>query len=308
MSQPEHDKTNRQTQQDDEPRTWTLLELVRWSTAFFEKHGIETPRLDTEILVGHTLGLSRLQLLTEFDRVLTPDELADYKQLVLRRARRREPVAYLLGHREFWSLDLEVSPAVLVPRPETERLVELALERLAGRPSPRIADVGTGSGAIALAVATERPDAALFATDLSPDALAVARRNATRLGLADRVSFYEGDLLDALTRVELLGALDAVLSNPPYIGEHELPELAPELDHEPRQALLGGGPDGLDILRRLAPQALRWLAPGGHLLCEIGSTQRQGACDILTRAGFVDVDCIRDYSALDRVVLGRRPA
>lgn len=291
---------------DDSTRTWTLLELLRWSTAFFDKHAIDTPRLDAEILIGHVLGMSRLELLTGYDRPVSADELAIYKKLVIRRARNREPIAYLVGEREFWSLALEVSPAVLVPRPETERLVELAVERLRQRSAPTLVDVGTGSGAIALALAVELPGARILATDLSEEALAVARRNAARHDLEARVRFLRGDLLEALRDTDLRGQLDAIVSNPPYVAEHEMAGLAPELGHEPRSAL-AAGPEGLDVIERLCREAAVWLAPGGWLLCEIGSAQRAGASALFDAAGLAEVECIKDYSGHDRVVVGKRP-
>jgi release factor glutamine methyltransferase len=275
-----------------------VLEVVRWTTARFEKQGLASPRLDAELLATRAFAISRVELYTHFDRPLGEEELAAYRELVRRRLA-GNPVAYLLGQKEFWSLDLRVDPRVLVPRPDTETLVELALDRLAAWPPDhpvRVADIGTGSGAIALALKKERPGAEVWAVDVSADALAVARDNAARLALD--VHFVGGHLLDPLE-----GPFALIVSNPPYIPSGDIDGLAPEVRHEPRLAL-DGGADGLDVVRELIGQAARQLAPGGTLAVEIGADQAGATRDLFTRAGFAEVGHREDLAGIARVVHG----
>ncbi len=279
-------------------QNWTVLEVVRWTTGRFERQGLPTARLDAELLAARAFGLSRVELYTRFDQPLAEAELGAYRALVQRRVA-GEPVAYILGRKEFWSLDLEVDRRVLVPRPDTETLVELGLEILKGREGAhRVADIGTGSGAIALAMKKERPGDEVVAVDVSEDALAVARGNATRLGL--EVTFFQGDLLAPLAG---LGKLDVVLSNPPYIETADIATLAAEVRCEPALAL-DGGPDGLEVVRRLAREAVGMLAPRGALALEIGAGQAAQAMDILTGAGLLRVGVRRDLADIERVVFG----
>lgn len=289
-------------------KTWTILELMKWSEEYFTQRGIDSPRLDTELLLCETLKLSRVALYTNFDRPVADEELAAYKALVIRRAGRREPVAYILEEKEFWSLTLKVSPAVLIPRPETERLVDVALELfkdpLAGRQNEGIVDVGTGSGAIALALASELPEATIWATELSPDALLIAQENASRLGFETRVHCLQGDLLapvpDAVRPI-------LIVSNPPYVAHEERAALAPELSHEPSGALFAED-HGLAIIRRLAGDAFARLQPGGFLLTEMGATQGAAVVGLFAAAGFEDVAIVQDYAQRDRIVRGRKPS
>ena len=280
------------------PQTWTILEVLRWTVGRFEKHGVESARLDAELLAAQAFGLSRVELYMHFDRPLTEHELAGYRELVRRRLG-GEPVAYILGRKEFWSLDLHVDGRVLVPRPDTETLVEQALALLQAMPAReaglRIADVGTGSGALALALKKERPGDEIFAIDVSPDALAVARENADRLGLA--VTFLEGDLVRPLAG---LAPFDLVVSNPPYIAGADIDGLPAEVRCEPRLALDGGG-DGLDVVRRLVAETLNVLAPGGALAMEIGAGQAAEVAGILHRAGYARAGTRRDLAGIERV-------
>ncbi|OIP42698.1 MAG: protein-(glutamine-N5) methyltransferase, release factor-specific [Deltaproteobacteria bacterium CG2_30_63_29] len=289
-------------------KIWTILELMKWSEDYFAQRQIDSPRLDAELLLCETLGLSRVALYTNFDRPVGDGELAAYKALVIRRAGRREPVAYILEEKGFWSLNLKVSPAVLIPRPETERLVDLSLELLKGpllaRRDQPIVDVGTGSGAIALALASELADALLWATDLSAEALAVAQENARSLGFEERVRFVQGDLLAALP-AEVQPVL--VVSNPPYVAHEERDQLAPELSHEPASALFADD-HGLAIIRRLAAESFARLQPGGFFLSEIGATQGRAVSSLFSAHGFEDVAVVQDYSQRDRVVRGRKPS
>ena len=291
------------TSSNDE--TWTILKLLEWTTPFLEKKGSPSPRLDAELLLSFVTGLERIHLYTQFDRPLVPDELARYRELIARRSR-GTPVAYLLGEKPFWSLDLKVDPRVLIPRPDTETLVQAALKSLPDGPR-RVIDIGTGSGAIALAIAAERPDAHLAATDISADALAVARENAALNDLEDRVTFLEGDLFApfAIPEVgDLWIPADMIVSNPPYIGESEKPSLDRSvLDFEPHGALFAG-PDGLDVLRRLVLAAHEHLRPGGALLVEIGFTQGAAVADLFADAGFAGVAIEKDLAGQDRVVYG----
>ena len=256
---------------------------------------------DAELLLAHALGVSRSWLFAHAHDDLPSERQAAYEALVARRVE-GEPVAYLIGRRGFWSLDLAVTPATLIPRPETELLVELALERLPRGRALRVADLGTGSGAIALAIAHERPQAHVVATDASADALAVARANAASNGLA-RVDFRQGEWCAPLgdERFELIA------SNPPYIADAD-PHLAEgDLRFEPRSAL-AAGVDGLDDIRTIARDATAHLVAGGWLLLEHGLDQGGAVRAILQAAGFVDVATRRDLEDRDRVTLGRTPA
>jgi release factor glutamine methyltransferase len=280
----------------------TILEILERTTPFLRRRGSPSPRLDAELLLAHVLDLERIQLYTQFDRPLLPDELSAYREIIRRRAK-GTPCAYLTGHRAFWTIELHVDSRVLIPRPDTETLVEAALKRVPSDDA-RIVDVGTGSGAIALALAAERPNLRIAATDLSEDALVVARLNAERLGLADRVAFLHGDLLAPLG--DFLPA-DMILSNPPYIGESERPDLDPGVvDFEPGLALFSGA-DGLDLIRRLIPSSLGALCPGGLLLIEIGHTQGPAVCALFEAAGFQQIETLEDLGRRDRVVLGVAP-
>ena len=275
---------------------WAVQEVLRWTTAHFEKHGVASARLDAELLAAHAFGMSRIELYAHFAQPLAAAELASYRDLVSRRLA-GEPVAYLLGHKEFWSLDLLVDSRVLIPRPDSETLVEEALDRFAG-PGGRIADVGTGSGALALALAKERPEAQVFATDISPEALAVARANAERLGLA--VTFWQGDLDQALVPA---GSFELIVANLPYIPSAEIDGLSADVRSEPRLAL-DGGADGLALLRRLIEAAPELLQPEGCLALEVGAGHAGAVEEFLRGAGFGEIRSRRDLAGIERVVSG----
>jgi len=284
-------------------RPWTILELLRWTTGHFAAKGIESARLDAELLLAHALGTDRLRLYLEFEKPVLEEERARFRALVRRRGEERVPVAYLTGAREFWSLPLAVTPDVLIPRPETETLVEAVLARMPRRESPlSILDLGTGSGAIALALAKERPEAQLTATDVSDAALAVARKNAAALGLLERVRFASGDLFAAVRGERF----DVIVSNPPYVAESEAPGLAPELRHEPAAALFAPG-DGTALLRRIAAEAAGHLAPGGLLALELAPAQAGDVTQCLREAGFAALACHRDLAARTRAVSALGP-
>lgn len=277
-------------------QTWTVLKILQWTADYFHEKGIESPRRDAELLLGASLGLDRVGLYLHFDRPLEESELSAYRALIVRRAK-REPLQYILGETEFWSLPFSVSPAVLIPRPDTEVLVEEAL-RLAG--GLRVLDVGTGSGAIAVALAHELAGAQVVALDISMEALAVADSNARRNAVDDRIMFLQGDLAHLPE-----GPFDLIVSNPPYIPIADVEELMPEVrDFEPRQALVGGI-DGLNPYRALATQASFCLVPGGWLLVEVGVDQASDVQQLFFNAGLKDVFCRDDYGGVPRVVGAR---
>ena len=255
--------------------------------------GCETPRLDADVLLAWVLGVPRAALYADPGRGLEPDEARRFADVAARR-RNREPVAYITGTKGFRRLELVVDERVLVPRPETEHVVEAVLDLPAGA---RVADVGTGSGAIALALKDERPDLDVVATDSSSEALAVARVNAHRLGLA--VEFAAGDLLEPVA-----GRLDAVVSNPPYVADGDYGRLAPEITrYEPAHALFAG-PDGLDVYRRLAPATA---AAGARVAAfEVGEGQAPAVAALLRDAGFAATDVVADLAGIERVVFARR--
>ncbi len=257
-------------------------------------------RREAELLLAHALQQPRAWLYAHADATVDATASAAFMALMRRRAA-GEPVAYLTGMRAFWTLDLEVGPAVLIPRPETERLVELALERLPEDTTVRVADLGTGSGAIALAIARERPSAQVLATDASAAALAVARGNAARLGV-DNIGFARGDWCAALGAA----AFDLIASNPPYIAADDPHLAAGDLRFEPAVALVAGD-DGLAAIRTIARDAIFHLRPGGWLLFEHGWEQGAAVRDLLAAAGYVEVASERDLEDRERVSLGRRP-
>ena len=278
----------------------TVAEVLRRSTAYLEKRGSPTPRLDAELLLSHGLRMSRVELYTGFDRPLDERELTACRELVRRRGL-REPVAYVIGHWGFRRLDLTVDRRVLVPRPETELVVDRCLALLDGVPRPRVLDVGTGSGAIALALKQELDGADVVAADISDDAVAVAAANAERLGLD--VELCRSDLLDQVPG----GAFRLIVSNPPYVAEAELAGLEPEVaEWEPRLATVAGA-NGLAVYRRLVPQAAARLQPGGHLVLECGDGQGTALAAELEAAGFVDPQVDADLAGIDRVAWARRP-
>jgi release factor glutamine methyltransferase len=276
-----------------------MLRALNWTASYFTSCGIDSPRPSAEILLAHSLGLQRIDLYVRYDQPLQDEELKRFKSLIRRRVA-REPVAYITGERDFWSLPLLVTPAVLIPRPETERLVEAAIESLPDAAALRILEPGTGSGAVSTALATERPGLRIFASDRSVEALSVAGNNAARHGVADRIDFFAADWLSPVSDAT---PFDAVVCNPPYIPSRTIDRLQPEVSRfEPRRAL-DGGPDGLDAVRRLAADALGCLKPGGTLLFEIGFDQGPAACRIVAEAGgYFAPEVFKDYAGKDRVV------
>lgn len=357
---------------DAREKVWTVLELLTWTTDYFTRSGIETARLDAEVLLAHALDVERLRLYIDHEKPVKPEERDRYRSLVGRRAQQRVPVSQLLGEREFWSLPLKVSSDVLTPRPETETLVEWALTKVAGHATQKkvnksasllaaaaareaesaaadvatavadgivlpeeveslefarsagsqavstdsqgtaqvadsatavqILDLGTGSGAIALALASELPHAKLTASDLSPAALQIAAENADELRMGERIRFVEGDLFAPLA----MEKFDLIVSNPPYVARADAGSLPPELAHEPDMALFSGV-DGLDVIRRLVAEAGDHLSPGGWLGIELSPEQADEVEQELSQAGFVDIERRFDLASRPRVVGARKP-
>ena len=285
-------------------KPWTMLGALKWTASYFHSHGIDSPRASAEILLAHALELQRIDLYVRYDQPLRPAELDRYKSLIRRRIQ-REPVAYIIGEREFWSLSLFVSPAVLIPRPETESLVEAAMAALPENEPVRIWEPGTGSGAVSVAIARERSHCRIFSSDRSLEALAVARQNAVRHEVIDRIGFFAADWFEAFCRRGR--PFDAVVSNPPYIRRADMEKLAPEIARfEPSQAL-DGGPDGLDAVRRLIREAPRYLSPEGMLLLEIGYDQGPAVLDIVKNSGeYAAPKILKDYGGNPRVLKVRR--
>jgi len=286
-------------------KIWTSLELVKVTAEYLQSKGVGEPRLAAELLLAHTLGVERIALYTRFDQPLETDEVDAFRQLVRRRAA-REPVQYILGRAEFYSLTLEVRPGALIPRPETELLVELALKTL-GDGETTAADMCAGSGCCALAIAHNAPRARVWATDVATAAVDLARSNAERLNLADRVTVLEGSFGDPLLAEGLGGSFDAVVCNPPYVSADEMASLQPEVrDHEPREALVppDGRPDSLYEPALASASAL--LRAGGFAAFEIDPKLAGAVAAAMGRAGFENVLVGKDFSAADRAMTGVR--
>jgi len=297
-------------------RPSVLIDYLQLAQDHLRSKGVDSARLDAELLLAEALGLSRVELYTNHDRPLAEPEVDRFREL-LRRRSAREPVAYITGAREFWSLDFAVDRRVLIPRPETETLVEATLSAIRGEldgqapghagsgnaVGPRVLEIGTGSGAIAVALAVEIAELRVTATDNSQSALEIAPLNAQRHGVADRVEFLHGDTFDVFTQGE---RFDVIVSNPPYCKEGELPELQPEVrDWEPSSALVAGA-DGMSVTARIIARAPQYLVPGGWLLLEVGtqSTEVRAALEV---AGWCDVKAFRDLAGFVRVFAARAP-
>ncbi len=277
---------------------WLIRELINWTTRYFTERGLQEPRLETEVLLAHALLQSRVYLYTHFDKPINQEERRQFRELIKRRIK-GEPLAYIVGHKEFMSLDFKIDRSVLIPRPETELLVEEALEIARERQGLRICDVGTGSGAIAVSLAFYLPGAQIYASDISADALGKAHENAIQHGVA--ITFSQGDLL-----FPFLGEkpFDVIAANLPYINKEEYQKLDSGIKNfEPASALLSPG-DGLDIYRRLLPQAEVLLHPEGYLLLEIGHKQGRGAWEMMR--GWKEKEIIKDLAGRDRLLKARR--
>ena len=286
-------------------KIWTIGRILKWTEQYFKDKGIESPRLDAEVLLAHVLEKQRIYLYVHFDEPLQPGELAAYREMIKKRVL-RVPVAQILGEKEFMGLTFKVTADTLVPRPDTEILVQAAVDRLramAGEEPLRFADIGTGSGAICLSVLHYLADTVADTVDISPAARAVAEENAASLGLADRVTFHTGDLLQPLSGISFA----AILSNPPYIPEADIATLAPEVRLKEPHTALSGGQDGLDFYRRLAKEAPAMLVPGGFTAFEVGIHQAGDVADLLKANPLIDrTEILPDYAGIDRVVVGWR--
>jgi release factor glutamine methyltransferase len=281
---------------------WTIIKLIQWATNYFGSHNIDSPRSTAEILLAHALNVRRIDLYLHYDQPLNSDERDRFKTLIKRRLE-REPVAYIVGCKEFWSMDLEVTTDVLIPRPETECLVERALERLTQEfnlQPKSILELGTGSGAVILALASENPRHFYWGTDISIHAIQVARRNAIRHGLNARVRFIVADWLTGFK--EQANLFDLIISNPPYVRSDELVRLQPEIQaHEPLLAL-NGSEDGLQDLRQIIQSAHLYLKPAGMLLLEMGADQKAQLQQIISECGqYENIAFYKDYSGHDRI-------
>jgi len=287
---------------EDSGDSWTVLRLILWSADYLKEKGIETGRLDAEHLLAHVVGVGRLQLYLDFERPLTAAELDGFRPLLKRRAG-REPLQYIIGRQPFRELDLEVAPGVLIPRPETEVLVEEVLAWLATRDSAvdvTALDIGTGTGAICLSLAHEGPLTHVIAVDTAEAALEVARRNRASAKLSDSVDLRRGSLFEPLYDGEVF---DVIVSNPPYVPEVDAASLEPEVrDWEPREALFAGQ-DGLDVLRRITAGARAHLKHGGLLALEVGAGQSAAVAALIADTGeYEEIRVLRDYAGKERFV------
>lgn len=282
----------------------SLLEVLQKSAAFLERKGVEHARLNAELLAGHALGLPRMQLYLQFERLLPERELELIRPLIQRRGQ-REPLQHIIGSVEFAGVELKVDRRALIPRPETEYLVELVGERLKENPPAKLIDLGTGSGAIALALATKWSATQVWATDISEEALSLARENSAALELTDRVQLLLSDWFAALPTAE---RFDLIVANPPYLTADEVAETQPEVkDHEPAVALSTAA-DGMDAFTRLINEARDWLQPGGWIAMETGIAQHGQLVKMLTNVGFDEVESRADLTDRDRFVFARNPA
>lgn len=285
---------------------WTVARLLEWTRDYFQRNALDSPRLCAEILLAHALGCDRLELYTR-PEALPPKEKLDAFRATIREAAAGKPIAYITGRKEFFSLTFDVTPSVLVPRPETETLVERVIHtaRYAARDARRLLEIGIGSGCVIVSLAKQLPEMACFGSDISTSALDIARSNVARHGLSDRIELRDGDLFAPWRDA---APFDFIVSNPPYIGLAERDELpAGVRDHEPHEALFAGQ-DGLDVIRRIAAEAPPLLASGGHLFLEMAWNQANAARRVLDEAGWRDIVTYKDDLRHERVMHARREA
>ena len=286
---------------------WTLKRLLDWTKDYFEKVGSDSSRLDAEVLLAEALQCQRIELYTRFEEVPPADTLTEYRAWVKRRGA-GEPVAYIVGHKEFYSINFDVTPSVLIPRPETEHIVVAAIEAAKSiDDSPiRIIDVGTGSACVAIALAKHIESSVIAATDVSTDALEVARANAAKHDVTDRVRFFTGDLLEALP--DGSKPVHLIVSNPPYIGREEINTVEETvLKYEPEMALFGGE-QGTEIIQRLVDQSVDMLLPGGQLIFENSPAVFDQCLEIIEKSPLTLVEAIKDFAGLRRVIVAEKPA
>jgi release factor glutamine methyltransferase len=276
---------------------WTVLKVIQWTTEHFQKKGLDNPRLESEVLLAHLLGIDRMGLYLNYDRPLKEEERTAYREMIQRRTA-GEPSAYIVGYKEFWSMRFTVSPECVIPRPETEHLVEEAVRIGKELPPPlRALEIGCGCGAVAIALAKELEQAQIVATEISPNTLSLAQQNADVHGVGERIHFVVGDLFAPGEE-----PFSLICSNPPYVPTAEILQLAPEVkDYEPLTAL-DGGKDGLSFFRRIGEGASAFLVQGGWLLLEMGKGQASQVAAILQEQGFANIDLIADYAGVRRVI------
>jgi release factor glutamine methyltransferase len=284
---------------------WTISSLLDWTTLYFTKHKIENPHLEAEILLAHALNIKRIDLYVQHERVLNEEELAAFKKLIIRRIK-NEPIAHIIGYKPFISLDFIVSSDVLIPRPETEHVVEVVIDIIkAGQnKSIKILDIGTGSGAIAVSLAYYTKNSFVTATDVSPKALQLAKQNAAKHGVSDRIKLLQGNLFEPLNGSDVF---DIIVSNPPYIPTGEIPSLQNEIKNfEPIKAL-DGGADGLDYYRKIMSKIDPFLKPEGYIVLEVGMAQAEEVSGIIrSKQIFAEPKIYEDYAGIKRVVEARR--
>ena len=287
-------------------KMWSVVDLLNWTTGYFQQHGIPNPRLDAEVLLGHLLEKSRLQLYLHFEMPVFQEHLTPFRELIKKRIA-HTPVSYLTNRKEFMSLDFYVDERVLIPRPETEQLVETILT-IETENFQRLLELGTGSGVIATSLALQQPDWEIVATDISEPALAVARENAETHACAAQIKFLAGDLFEPIEAIRPNedAQFDWIVCNPPYIKNTERDTLSPDVrDHEPEIALFAGD-DGLDVIRRLIAETPTYLAPGGKLMLEIGATQATTVRTLLdAESAYATYELFTDYAGKERIVLAR---
>lgn len=290
----QHDKSEPPVTSADQP--WTISRLIGWTTAHFAEAELDAPRLATELLLAHAMGCQRIELYTRYEQVPPEEQLADFRDMV-RRAAHHEPIAYLIARKDFYSLEFEVTPAVLIPRPETEVLVEEVIHHCRSLDQPRIdvLDLGTGSGCVGLALCNQVDQIFAIGSDISEQALEIARRNAEKLGLSERFRTVQADCLDLPADAVPQAGFDVLVSNPPYVAADDVESLSENVRaHEPHLALFAGS-DGLDFYRRIADSAAGMLKPGASLFVEIGYDQHDGVVKIMTAADFRHVQSWRDF-------------
>lgn len=281
---------------------WTVKRILDWTVQFLKERGSPTPRLDAEILLAFARKCQRIQLYTQFDQPLTDEQRSIMRDLVKRRAA-AEPVAYLVGHREFFSLDFDLKPGVFIPRPDTEILVLAALDVLKDKSSTEVLELCSGSGCVAVSIAKNHASARLTAVEISPQVIETTRRNVLKHQVEGRISVVQGDLFEPIPAE---ARFDLIVSNPPYVQQGEIAGLAADIrDHEPHLAL-DGGADGLDVIRRLVRESIHRLKPGGWLMFELSPEQAEAAMQLMNEAGFEQVGVKNDLSGQGRVVLGMR--
>ena len=290
-------------------KIWRVMDLLDWTSGYFEQHGIPNPRLDAEVLLGHLLDKSRLQLYLHFEMPVFQEHLTPFRELIKKRIE-HTPVSYITNRKEFLSLDFYVDERVLIPRPETEQLVETVLATNTGTPQ-RLLELGTGSGVIATSLAVHQAAWDIVATDISEPALAVAQKNAEAHACTTQITFMSGDLFEPIKMIDIpeKRQFDWIVCNPPYIKNMERDSLSLDVrDHEPEIALFAGD-DGLTVIRRLISEAPQYLSPNGKLLFEIGATQAESVCALINaEPAYCRYEFLKDYAEKDRLVLASVPS